>query len=126
MLFKHAPFKTFRPWKHLRKSVLQKYSAVDFAIRANPGPAVSEKQFQPCTDLPVGISLYGVWLDKLDLSKQGISSSCLKAKQGKFMCIAHFNNKAIQSTLHKTLKALSEKETYYKLTFKYTVKIASY
>lgn len=27
------------------KSVLQKYSAVDFAIRANPGPAVSEKQF---------------------------------------------------------------------------------
>ena len=29
-------------------------------------------------------------------------------KRGKFICIAHFNNKAIQSALHKTLKALRQ------------------
>ena len=41
-------------------------------------------------------------------------------RQGKFICIAHFN-KAIQSALHKRLKALrqSAKETPYKRTFKY-------
>lgn len=41
MLFKHAPFNTFSCKETSSKSVLQKYSAADLAIRANPGKLCS-------------------------------------------------------------------------------------
>ena len=47
--------------------------------------------------------------------------SQLQRWQGKFIYIALFSNKAIQSALHKTLKATgqSAKETHHKRTLKY-------